>query len=287
MLRTLVTIGIFIVSGTAAEAAPLRVFVSVSPQQTFVERIGTNKVVVQTMVRPGYSPATYEPTPRQISALANADLYLRIGVPFEQAWMTRISAVNPSMRIHDARQGIEVPAVASHGHGSHGTDGHHADHDPHLWTNPLLVKRMAQTIRDALSELDPVNRAHYEHNYESYAAELDALDAEIRSLLDELEDRRFMVFHPAWGHFARAYRLVQIPIERGGKQPGPQTLTEIISQAKRDQVRVIFVQPQFDQKLAQQVARNIGGRVVVIDPLSPDYTNNMRKVAQQVAQADQ
>lgn len=255
-------------------AEPLRVFVSVLPQKTFVERVGGSHVQVQAMVQPGHSPATYAPTPRQVTALAYADLYVRTGVPFENAWMTRIHSANPAMRVLDARAGPDLRILERH------------DDDPHIWTNPLIAKRMVRNIRDSLSELAPAHRDIFDVNYRAFAAELDAVDQEIRALLSDLSHRRFMVFHPAWGYFADTYDLIQIPIEKEGKEPGARTLTALIKQAHRDNVKIIFIQPQFDKKLANQVARAIGGRVETLDPLSPNYIENLRRVARLIADAD-
>jgi zinc transport system substrate-binding protein len=272
---------------------PLRVFVSVLPQKTFVERVGGPRVEVQVMVQPGASPHTYDPTPRQVAALAEADLYLAIGVSFEDAWMGRIRATNPVMRILDSSQGIDLRAMGAHDHDEEAGQGHdeakhagdHGSRDPHIWTSPPLVKQMAAGIRDALTELDPAGGPTYAANYAAFAAELDSLDQEIRARLAGLANRRFMVFHPAWGYFADAYGLTQVPIEREGKEPGPKALAVLIEQARREQVRAIFVQPQFSRKAAAQIAVAIGGRVEVLDPLALNYVANLRQVAAVLAEA--
>jgi zinc transport system substrate-binding protein len=247
------------------------------------------------MAKPGHSPATYDPSPHQISALASTDLYVRIGVPFEDAWLNRLRSANPGMQILDARAGIGLRPIA-HAHpagdGGHdrktsGKGTHHAatEIDPHIWTSPPLVKLMARNIRDALTELDPTNGADYARNFDVFAAELDALDRQIRTLLEGIEHRKFMVFHPAWGYFAETYSLEQVPIEKGGKEPGARTPADLIERAKRESIKVIFVQPQFDDKLAKQVAEAIGGRTLSIDPLSADYIGNLRAVARKIAEA--
>lgn len=283
-----------------ASARPLSVFVSVLPQKTFVERIGGDHVEVQAMVRPGHNPHTYDPTPRQIRDLTKAVLYVRTGIPFEQVWMDRIRSANPDMQVLDARAGIDLRIIEHHEHKheeEHQGHHHNEDHghnagsegdvarDPHIWTSPPLVKRMTANIRDALIELDPPNSQDYTNNYHAFAAELDRLDSEIHAMLENVPTRKFMVFHPAWGYFADTYRLTQIPIENEGKEPGARALTALIRQAKGENVKVILVQPQFSQQSAEQVARAIDGRVVAIDPLSPDYVNNLRKVAQLIAEA--
>jgi zinc transport system substrate-binding protein len=269
----------------AVMAEPMHVFVSVLPLQTFVEKVGGPHVVVQALVRPGYNPQTYDPTPQQISALAKADLYIRAGVPFEHAWMDRIRSANPDMPILDARAGIALREMDKHRHGPVQTHHDHwHEHDPHVWTSPLLVKQMIGTIRDTFSELDPSHSADYSSNHDAFVLELDRLDRDIRALLEPLGQRQFMVFHPAWGYFADTYGLVQVPIEHEGKEPGGRALARLIDQAKAEKIRVIFVQPQFDERQARQVARAIGGGVIAVDPLAQDYCNNLRQVAQQFAE---
>ncbi|MBP6734208.1 MAG: zinc ABC transporter substrate-binding protein [Chromatiaceae bacterium] len=274
----------------AGLAEPLEVFVSVLPQETFVARVGGEHVKVSALTRPGQSPETFEPTPQQVAALARAELFVGIGMPFEQAWMPRLRAANPRMRVLDAREGIDLLPLDHHGHDE---DPGHAGQvptaeeagDPHLWTSPLLAARMSASIRDTLTELDPAHAEDYARNQAQFAAELEALDQEIRAQLKELPSRKFLVFHPAWSYFADAYGLTQVPIELGGKEPGARTLVTLIGQAKRDQIRVVFIQPQSDPRFAEQIARAIGGRVIAIDPLAPDYVANLREVARQIAAA--
>lgn len=297
-------------------AEPLRVFTSVLPLKTFVERVGGEHVVVQSVVQPGFSPHTYEPTPRQLGELADAALYVRTGMPFEEAWLPRFRAANADMQIVDARNGIELRELEYHvhddgdGHGQdHGhKDDHHAhddghghghgdDHghgahagnelDPHVWTSPVLVQAMATTILDALVDLDPANAPAYRQNHATLVAELERLDRELRSLLEPLPRREFMVFHPAWGYFAETYGLRQVPIEHEGKEPGARTLARLIAQARDQQIRVVFVQPQFDDRQARRVADAIEGRVIAVDPLAADYADNLRRVATAFAEAMQ
>jgi zinc transport system substrate-binding protein len=260
-----------------AAADPISVVVSILPEKYFVERVGGSHTDVSVMVGPGQSPATYEPTPRQMAALAAARVYFRIGVPFELAWMDRIRVANPDMLVVDVAEGIKRRPVERIGDGKTSDAGRFPD--PHVWTSPPLAKRMSTRIRDTLVKLDPLHTAEYERNYASLAADLDALDAEIRDRLSGLKHRTFMAFHPAWGYFADTYGLRQIPIESEGKEPGPRTLLHVIEEARRLGIKVIFVQPQFSRSSAEMVAREIGGRVVPIDPLAEDYIENMRKVA--------
>ena len=279
-------------------AEPLRVFASVVPIQSFIAAVGGSHVDARAMVRPGFNPHTYDPTPQQISALAEAVLYVRTGVPFETVWMKRIRSANPRMEVIDAREGIALRRMEAHddehdehdeheeGHEHEAEEHDHADEwDPHVWVSPRLARHMAGVIRDALTALDPAHAADFARNYDAFATELDALDRELSALLNPLSHRKFMVFHPAWGYFADQYDLIQVPIEREGKGPGARALAELIGQAKRDGIKTVFVQPQFDKRKAGQVARAIDGVVISVDPLHTDYIGNLRRVGREFARA--
>ena len=262
--------------------APLAVVASILPQKYFIERIGGERVAVSVMVGPGQSPATYEPKPRQMANLSQARLYFRIGVAFEAVWMDRISAANPAIKMIETQRSIALRDIESAGSEKPPATGGGLK-DPHVWTDPLLVRIMAAHIRDALVETDPSHREHYEQNYVAFAADLDRLDQWIRDLFQGVRSRRFMVFHPSWGYFADAYGLTQIPVESAGKEPGPRTLADLIDRGRKEQVRVIFVQQQFSRRAAETVAQAIGATVVAVDPLAENYLDNLRDVVRAFA----
>ena len=260
----------------AAESIP--VGVSILPEKYLVERVGGPNMDVCVMIGPGQNPATFEPSTAQLDAIKTARVYFRLGVPFESAWMKRLLVSNHyMMRVVNVAEEIRQRTMEPIG--DEGIGRAERVPDPHMWMSPPLAKRMAARIRDTLVDLDPVHKDDYERNYLQLAAELDALDTEIRDRLAPLKHRTFMTSHPAWGYFADTYGLRQIPIESTGKEPDADTLRRIIDEAKRQGVKVILVEPQFSRSRVEMVAREIGGRVVVIDPLAEDYAGNMRKVA--------
>jgi zinc transport system substrate-binding protein len=265
-------------AGAASASAPLPVFVSILPQKYFVERVGGRQVAVSVMVGPGQSPATYEPTPRQMTALSQARLYFSIGVAFEDVWMKRIQAANPALHVVSMQRGVALLPLT-------GPSGEPTGTDPHIWTSPQRVKIMAATIRDALTEADPVHRGDYESNYRAFSAELDALDRDIRAFLVLAKGKAFLVFHPSWGYFANDYGLRQIPIEAEGKEPGAKALARVIDLGKREGVKVIFVQTQFSRRTAETVAAAIGAQAVAVDPLAENYPQNLLRVAHEFADA--
>lgn len=247
--------------------------------------------MVHVMVGPGQSPATYEPTPRQMTALSKADLYFSIGVPFDSAWMPRIRKANPRMTIVDTTQGIDrrpMEAYSGHGH-NHAHDGDHDSGtlDPHTWLDPDLVKVQARAICSALQKADWARAEYYEHNLATFLQDLDALDRDIRDILSGLENRKIMVFHPAWGYFADAYDLVQMPVEVEGKTPNAKTLQHLVEVARREGIRLVIVQKQFSKRAATVLAQECKATVVHLDPLSRDYISNLRHIAKTIASRGQ
>ncbi|WP_045220899.1 metal ABC transporter solute-binding protein, Zn/Mn family [Desulfonatronum thioautotrophicum] len=187
---------------------------------------------------------------------------------------------------HGHGHGHEHGHDHGHGHGQNHGHGHeHGGLDTHVWLAPELVRIQAAHILAALTELDGAHAAVYEANYTAFMAEIDALDADIRQTLAGHEGAAFMVFHPAWGYFARQYGLEQIPVEIEGKEPRAQDLQQLIQRALEGDIRVVFVSPQFSTRSAETIARAINGQIVAIDPLAEDWLKNMRAVAGKFKQA--
>lgn len=260
-------------------AAAIPVFVSVLPLQYLVEKVGGNLVEVESMVGPGHNPVSYDPGPGQIRRLAGARMFVRTGVPYEDAWMDQIRQINTGMVILDARHELPVKAEAP----APGHEGEHHDLDPHVWTSPLNAIAIARSISDTLSQLDPQNRSVFQENVEAFRLELEVLHGQIKALLDAKQQRSFMVFHPAWGYFASTYNVNQVAVEQEGKTPGPRTFAELIETARANNISVIFVQPQFNTQLVEVVALETGAKIVQVDPLGLDFPAEVKRVAEALA----
>ncbi|MFH1139971.1 MAG: zinc ABC transporter substrate-binding protein [Pseudomonadota bacterium] len=282
-----------VVLATAGPAwsGTMGVFVSILPQKYFVEKIGGSLVKASVLVAPGASPHSYEPKPGQMVELSRARLYFAIGVNFEEVWLDKIQAANPGLKVVHTEKGVEKIAMMEHHHedgemeAEEGSEEEHEGLDPHIWTSPLEVKIIARNMMEALVEADPENAAAYAGNFQAFSRELDDVDRELREALAGREGMRFMVFHPAWGYLARDYGLRQVPVELEGKEPKPAQLKELIERARKDGIKVIFVQPQFSSKSAEVIAKAIGGRVVFADPLAYEWTDNLRMQAARFKEA--
>lgn len=274
-------------SANAQTGKKLVVFVSIPPQKYFVQQIGKERVDVQVMVPPGASPATYEPRPRQMAAISKAQIYFAIGVAYEKIWLGKIAASNPKLRVVHTDHGIQKIPMATHHHDAEypAERERQGEPDPHIWLAPTLVITQARTILNALVENDPTHRSVYEANTRVFVAKLAALDIDLRTSFADRQGRQFMVFHPAWGYFAHSYGLQQVPVEIEGKDPKPAQLKALIEHASENHIKAIFVQPQFSSKSAKLVAKEIGGQVVVADPLASDWSENLRDVARKMKKA--
>lgn len=254
----------------------LSVFVSIPPQKYLVERIGQNRVAVSIMVGPGQSPATYEPSPKQMGTLSNAKLYFQIGVPFEKIWIDRIRQLNNKLRIIECCEQIASRKLFGHAHNME-TIG--LAIDPHIWTSPVYVKDLVRLIKMTLINEDPKFRDFYEKNSAELINDLEKLDLDIRAEFENIRTPYFIVTHPSWGYFSDTYNLRQIVIEQHGTEIKARKMTELIELAKSEGIHFIYTQKQFNDASAYILAKELGAEVVEIDPLAENYIENLRHAA--------
>jgi zinc transport system substrate-binding protein len=260
------------------------VVVTILPQAEFVESVGGERVEVNVMVPPGANIHIYEPTPSQMTALAEAEMYAKVGsgIEFELVWIDKLVAVNKKLLIVDCSKGVELQEMI--GEYEHEGEHEHGVTDPHIWMSPLNAQIMVRNICDGLVQVDPDNKSYYERNRDAYLQKLAELDQIIRDGLSGLLIRKFMVYHPAFGYFASEYDLTMIPIEAEGKEPTAAGLARLIEQAKKHDIKVIFAEPQFNPQSAEVIAGAIGGRVVFINPLDGNYIANLRSLLDELLQ---
>lgn len=253
--------------------------VTIEPQRYFTEAIAGDKFDVISIVPKGSSPETYDPTPQQLVSLGDSKAYLRIGyIGFEQVWMDRLIDNTPHIQIFDTSKDIDLILGEAHDHGDH---QHAGGVEPHIWnsTNNALI--IARNTYKALCQLDKENEAYYLNRYDSLCQRIMHTDSIIRETLQQPGTAQsFMIYHPALSYFARDYGLQQISIEEGGKEPSPAHLKDLVDLCRQEDVRIIFIQPEFDRRNAEIIARETGTGIVPINPLSYNWEAEMLAVAQ-------
>lgn len=261
--------------------------VSILPQKYFIEKITGDYFNINVMIPPGASPATYEPTPRQMKELSASELYVRIGyIEFEKEWMPQLQNINPQMAI--LNQAINANLIEpeddhenNHEHIAH----HHHGIDPHIWTSPKEVKKQVELLYEYFTSNYPELKPQLTKNYADFISEIDSLDEYLNNELQAFKGSKFLIFHPALSYFARDYGLEQISIEIEGKEPTPSGIQKIIETAKHENIKVVFVQKQFSSHNAEVIAKEINGSVVKIDPLSENWAESIKMIADEIVKS--
>lgn len=252
----------------------ITVAVSIVPQETFVKAVAGELVDVITMIPPGNSPANYQPTPKQMTKFSESQVYFSIGVPTEEAnILPKAEDLNRNIKIVSLDD--KVGEVYEH-RALKGCGCCAGKKDPHIWLSPKRVKVMIEVIKDELISLDQDNKSTYEKNADTYIAKLDMVDQEIKEALDEFKGQSFIIFHPAFGYFADDYGLKMVTIEGQGKKGTAVKVQEVIDFAKKENIKFVLYQEEFDSQQAETIANEIGGEVVKVAPLAPNYIENLK-----------
>lgn len=246
--------------------------VSIEPIRLITEQLSAGNFDIYTLTPSGASPETYQPTPIQMERLRNSAAYIRVGtLGFERTQLRKMTESIPHLHIVNASQRIKhLPA----GDGC----------DPHTWTSPRNIKVIATNICDALCDLDTLNRAKYISQLYDFMESADRLDREIRTLLADIPQRSFLIYHPSLSYFAQEYGLEQLYVEDEGKEPSAERIARLIDECRKKQVKVVFVQQGYNTNTARRIAEEIGAKVTEINPLGYDWPAEMLKIAKALAE---
>ncbi|MZQ75297.1 MAG: zinc ABC transporter solute-binding protein [Peptoclostridium sp.] len=261
------------------------IVVSIPPQEEFVKAIAGENVEMVTIIPPGSSPETYQPSPRQMQLFSTASVYFAMGVPSEEAnILPKANELNPDAKVIrlDKEVANVYPELYISGHTHEDTDDEDSEklsRDPHIWMSPKRVMVMVDVMERELSALNPENKELYSSNAKTYKEQLRQLDSSISEQLSKSGQKEFIIYHPSMGYFADDYGLKMIAVENEGKDATARQLQSIIDLAKEHNIKVIFHQSEIASAQSRTLADEIGGRVVEITPLSSDYIKSMEKIA--------
>jgi zinc transport system substrate-binding protein len=248
--------------------------VSIPPFKFFVKAIGGEDFNVNVMVPAGANPHIYEPVPEQISGLRKSVAYISDGyLGFEMTWLDRFYETNRKMKKLSLGDNIDLIHRAEHS-----DNGHLEGADPHYWVSPKSALVIAASIKSLLIELNPKNREKYETNYFNLLKAIQEIDNKTKELFSGYQNKSFMIFHPTLGYLARDYGLNQVAVENEGKEPTPSTLKALIDRAKSENIKVIFVQKEYDKKNARAIASETGAVIEQIDPLSENWPGAVMEI---------
>ena len=249
-------------------------YVSILPIRSLVKEIVGEDFRIEVLVLPGASPETFEPTPRQFIGLNEAQLVFNVGLlEFETALLDKIE---DRTKIVDLSRGIvRIEGSCAHA-GRNGSDHAHGV-DPHVWTSPRALQRMAENAYEAIHARWP-DSAKYTANHARLQEELRQLDLRTAEKIARSGIRYFIIYHPALTYYARDYGLRQEAVEADGKEPSAKRLTALIRQARKDDIGRILYQSQFPVSVVETIARDIGAECAEIDPLREDAIANIDSI---------
>lgn len=249
-------------------------YVSILPIRSLVKEIVGEDFRIEVLVPPGASPETFEPTPRQFIGLNEAQLVFNVGLlEFETALLDKIE---DRTKIVDLSRGIvRIEGSCAHA-GRNGSDHAHGV-DPHVWTSPRALQRMAENAYEAIHARWS-DSAKYTANHARLQEELRQLDLRTAEKIARSGIRYFIIYHPALTYYARDYGLRQEAVEADGKEPSAKRLTALIRQARKDGIGRLLYQSQFPVSVVETIARDIGAECAEIDPLREDAIANIDSI---------
>jgi zinc transport system substrate-binding protein len=263
---------------------------SIFPMADIVQQVGGEHWEVTTLIPPGASAHTYEPTPEQVRRLAQARVFFQIGLGLE-FWLEKLlhATMNAELVRVDLSQAVETlptpspeppsPSRKGTGHGQeqlHRTPaegkhdhGHtHQGADVHYWLDPVRMQQVVTHVEQTFAALDPEHARLYAERAQRVRTELEELHTEILQHTQGLQNRRFIALHSAWTYFAPRYNLWQAAVIEPfpGREPSPRYLADLARFMRREKVDAIVIEPQLTATAAQALARETGARVGMLDP---------------------
>ena len=254
----------------------LRVVATTTIVGDVVARVGGDTIQLTVLLPPGADPHTYEPTPADLTAVAGAHVLFVNGLGLE-GFLERTLRNVGDVPVVSVSAGIQPRLLEEHEHEGeehegeeHGEESHaHGEADPHVWLDVRNVLVWVENIRQALSALDPAHADRYAANAAAYRAELEALDAWVLEQVAQVppQNRKLVTNHPAFGYFADRYGFEQVaavyPISPGA-EPSAREIAELEETIRRFGVPAVFAETTVNPKLAEQVARDTGVRLVTL-----------------------
>lgn len=247
--------------------------VAIVPEIEFVKVVAGDDFEIVTMVPPGASPENYEPTPLEKEKFEKSKVYFSMGVPTEENnILPNISDNTKLVRLDEEVRKIYNDLTFENG-----------GRDPHIWLSPKRVEVMVVKIADVLGELKPENKEKYKENANKYIEELENVSSEINEILKTKENKKFIVYHPAFAYLADEFGLEMYALEEEGKEATAQSLQEKIDLAKAEGIKYIFYQAEIDSTQARAYAEEIGGQTMMLSPLAENYIENLKEMANLLA----
>ncbi|MFD1362543.1 metal ABC transporter solute-binding protein, Zn/Mn family [Lentibacillus salinarum] len=281
--------GIFTVGCTQTKTetdtnTDLTIYTSIYPIQYAVEQIGGDSVDVESVYPPGVDAHTYEPSSKEMTAIAEGDTFIYLGAGMEGFAETAAQALDSQdtalieigadeALFHEdtgAHNSGNEEKHEEHHHGQAESEAHHHDQNPHIWLDPERMIDMASTIKDELIALNPESSEQYTENFNALKDDLLALDHQFRETLESKENKKILVSHAAYGYWEERYDIEQIAVSglSSNHEPSQKELTTIMDQAEEHNLDYILFEQNSSDRVSEIIQDQIGAKSLQIHNLS-------------------
>jgi zinc/manganese transport system substrate-binding protein len=252
----------------------LRIMTATTDLAALAQEVGGDKVDVESIARGYQDPHFVEAKPSFLLKLRKADLLIVVGLELEIGWLPPLitQSSNPNIQVSaggylDASRFAKILEIPT-GQVTRAEGDVHPQGNPHYWLDPDNGLRVAKGIADKLSEMRPNDAAYFAGRYSAFEQHLKQADEQWKAQMKPYAGRKIVTYHRSWPNFAEHFGLnvVGYVEPRPGIPPSPSHTVDLIGQMKRDSVKIIVVEPYFDLKTPNSVARETGGQVVVLMP---------------------
>ncbi|MDR2879772.1 MAG: zinc ABC transporter substrate-binding protein [Fusobacteriales bacterium] len=266
-------------SDTFENAAALNkkphISVSIPPLKWITGKIAGSDFTVTSVVSSNISPELFDPSVKTIQELEESDLYFSFDLfAFEHKLEDTVS--NPG-KIYNVLKNSSY--LLKNDQEPHTDDRHnHGNYDLHVWFSVNIDSSIAENIKNILSEKYPEKKDIFEKNYSDFILEINSFNAEVENILSDKKSKIFVIYHPALTYFAEEYSLIQISVEQEGKEPTARYLKNIINELKKNNVKVLLVQPQFPKSSVDLISKEVPDiKIMEFNPLEENIFDNLKK----------
>jgi len=274
-LRVVFSIGIFSLSAHFSVFAKLKVVGSIPPYSDLAKIIGGEKVEVVNFAPMNSDPHTFEPKPSQLKEIMQADLYIACDLPFETAFLPKMKALNPKLKVVHLNSNFPLLPGDEEEHEQPSTlkktlawkkDGEKTGSwDTHTWLSPILGKLQAAILLQAFTEQDPVSQIVYQERYHQFIDQADALYFSLQKKIQPFLGETIFAYHGIEAYFAQAFGLNFKSLEVEGKEVTPQKMGQLLKDLKKSKKKVLFYSDLSHEEKAKELARLAGAKIYFVN----------------------
>ncbi|RDU71252.1 ABC transporter [Helicobacter aurati] len=244
---------------------PIHIATSIATLNFFVQEIAKEKAIATNIIPTNKDSESYEPNFNLMNLIAQSELFIGIGMPFEKIWIPRMQSANKNIQLLLLQERLQQQSMH------------------HLWASLANAKHIAKIITETLCELDTNNKRFYQNNLVELLQKLESTQQTISEIIKQMPNKHFIIYHPFLDKFAHEYGLEELSLEQHGKKYGIADMLALIKKGKELQIKRIFAEHK--NKDVQTLAREIGAEIIIIKPIDANYLENLESIFKEISKS--